>query len=124
MVCGSRTWNGQTALTLEEGGICLDELVRGDIANGDTTGHFGDCSECRWAVGENVLRGSTSLVGELFEFEFACVAAKRFAGCRKPNSTTSVHVALSQRRLVFLTFDLLQRITLILASSHRLLRFR
>ena len=56
MVCGSRTWNGQSALALEESGIRLDEFVRRNIANGDTTWHFGGCSEGRWVVVKNVLR--------------------------------------------------------------------
>jgi hypothetical protein len=36
----SRTWDGQTTLTLEEGGVGIDEFVRRDIAYGDT-GHVG-----------------------------------------------------------------------------------
>ena len=37
----SRTWDWQLALTLQEGGVGVDELVGGDIADGDA-GHD-DC---------------------------------------------------------------------------------
>jgi hypothetical protein len=35
----SRTWNRKLSLSLQEGGVSLDELVGGDIANGNTS-HF------------------------------------------------------------------------------------
>jgi hypothetical protein len=36
----SRTWDRKLSLSLQEGGVSLDELVGGDIANGNTS-HFG-----------------------------------------------------------------------------------
>ena len=44
----SRTWDGQFTLTLQESSVGVDELVRLDIANGDT-GH--DCGKCWRSVG-------------------------------------------------------------------------
>ena len=46
----SRTWYWQFALTLEKGGVGLDELVRRDIADGDARhdGGVGVWRECRW----------------------------------------------------------------------------
>ena len=46
-----RTWNWQLALTLQESGVGLDELIGSDIANGDTR-HVGGVG---WRMGEGVV---------------------------------------------------------------------
>ena len=43
----SRTWNWQLSLALQEGGVGLDELVRLDIANRDSS-HGCGVGACRW----------------------------------------------------------------------------
>ena len=61
-MCGfSRTWDGQFALALQEGGISFDKLVSLNIANGYTR-HF---AEVVVRVGKNGLFGAYEETAQL-----------------------------------------------------------
>lgn len=69
--CG-RTWNWELALTLQEGGVGVDELVGWDIADGDTR-HIGGIDAALWV--EKVLSVERAL-GDVVCGAEACKKAR------------------------------------------------
>lgn len=69
----SRTWNWELSLTLQEGGVGLDELVRRDIADGDTR-HDGGIGRRK---GERVVLTVVPLRGVFDKSQFESVRILR-----------------------------------------------
>lgn len=80
----SRTWDWQLALTLQEGGVGVDELVGLDIADGDTRhvgGSRGCCRRTGWrmeadGVGRRVVVAGRKKVAKSRE-----IRIQTFRGC-------------------------------------------
>ena len=66
-VSGSRTGDGELSLTLQEGSVGVDELVRLDIANGNTRHISGICRDRsrRGGMGALVMSKSQSAGREM-----------------------------------------------------------
>jgi hypothetical protein len=90
-ISGSRTRNGEFSLTLQEGSVGVDELVRLDITNRDT-GHVGGICRVIGVVGvEDALvrsksRGRPNVSAQLRYPRFPCAAA-RLSATRALGST-------------------------------------
>ena len=88
-VSGSRTGDGELSLTLQEGSVGVDELVRLDITNRDT-GHVGSIcreSESSGVEGAGVVEVARSLSpNEDIERDFRALLAS-VAGARALGST-------------------------------------